>query len=106
VSFYDASIYFAAALLVASLFYIPRKIRARKRFRVGLVLFVTGWAGLLGALGFSDLPLFQSEVIAYAWVGIFSSAVVIAILFLVTAFRDWWGFNRPRRLRKRWPERL
>ena len=99
----DAVVYGCAALLLAAMFYLPRKVRGRQRLRLGGVLFVVGWAGIIMALRRSHLPVFQSERLAYAWMGLSAAAVVVAILFLVTATFDWLGPTRPRHQRRQFP---
>ena len=98
-SFYDVAQYACLALVIAAVLYFPRKIGARQRLRVGSILFVVGWAGILAGLRFSYLPVLQSEAVAYAWTGLFALAIVVATIFLVTAFFDWLGLTRPRRHR-------
>jgi NADH:ubiquinone oxidoreductase subunit H len=102
-SLYDAAVYLWVALLVAALLYVRRKVSGRQRLRLGVVLFVVGSAGILLALRLSHLPLFQSEVVAYAWIGLCAAAVVAGILFLVTATVDWLGVTRPRHERRQFP---
>ena len=97
----DVATYLAAALLIAAVFYIPKKISARQRLRVGLALFVGGWAGVFATLGLAYLIL-QSEL-AYALMGLSCLAILLSLLFLVTALFDWMGLTRPRRQRFRLP---
>lgn len=102
-SFEDAATYAGAAILVAAVIYVPKKITAWKRLRLGSILFVVGWAGILLTLGLSDLHILQSEAVAFAEMGIFSLAIVVSLLFLVTAFFDWLGMTRPARQRRKFP---
>jgi len=102
-SFADAATYAGVAISVAALFYVRRKIAAQKRLRLGSILFVVGWAGILLTLRLSDLPFLQSEVVAFTVMGIFSLAIVVSLLFLVTAFSDWLGLTRPARQRFQFP---
>jgi hypothetical protein len=99
----DAGLYLAAAILIAGIIYVPRWISARRRHRMGLVLFVAAWVGILAALSFDDLPILQSEAVAYGWMVVCGLALVIGLLFLVTAFVDWLGLTRPRRQRRQFP---
>jgi hypothetical protein len=99
----DAAVYASVATLVAATFYVRRRISGRKRLWLGVVLLVIGWAGILLGLRLSDLPIFQSEVFAYAWMGLFAAAVVLAILFIVTASFDWLGLTRPHHQRRQFP---
>jgi hypothetical protein len=84
-SLYDAAVYACVAVLAAALFYVPRKVSGRQRLRLGALLFAVGLAGILLALSLSHLPVFQSVIFAYTWMGLFAAAIVIAILFLDTA---------------------
>jgi hypothetical protein len=48
----------------------------------------------------------QSEVVAYAWMGIFAAAVVLGITLFVRAAFEWIRTHRPRRQkREKWPNR-
>ena len=100
---YDAGVYLASAILIAGVIFVPRWISARRRLGMGLVLFIAGWAGILTALRFDDSPILQSEAVAYGWMGLCALALVVALLFLVTAFFDWLGLTRPRRQRRQFP---
>ena len=102
-SLYDAGLYLATAMLIAGVIFVPRWISARRRLRLGLVLFVGAWAGILAALRFDDLTILQSEAVAYAWMSLCGVALVVGLLFLVTAFFDWLGLTRPRRQRRQFP---
>lgn len=102
-SFEDLATYAGAALLVAAIIYVPKRVSARQRLRLGAVLFVVGWAGVLLTLVFDDFPMLQSDVVAYTLMGSFAAAIVVSILFLVTAFFDWFGMTRPRRQRFQFP---
>lgn len=99
----DAGIYLATAILIAGVIFVPRWISTRRRLSLGLVLFVGAWLGILTALGFDDLPLLQSETVAYGWMALCGLALLIGLLFLVTAFFDWLGLTRPRRQRRQFP---
>lgn len=70
---------------------------------MGLVLFVAAWAGILAALRFANLPILQSEVVAYGWMGLCGLALFVGLLFLVTAFFNWLGLTRPRSQRMQFP---
>jgi hypothetical protein len=70
---------------------------------MGLVLFGAATAGILAALRFDDLPILRSEVAAYGWMALCGLALVLGLLFLVTAFFDWLGLTRPHRQRRRFP---
>ena len=71
---------------------------------LGLVLFVAAWVGILAALRFDDWSLLQSETVAYGLMALCGGlAMPIGLLFLVTAFFDWLGLNRPRRQRRQFP---
>lgn len=99
----DAGLYLAAAILIAGVIFVPRWISARRRLSMGLVLFVAAWVGILAALRFDELPVLQSEAVAYGWMTLCGLALVVGLLFLVTAFFDWMGLTRPRRQRRQFP---
>ena len=94
----DAVTYAGAALLIAAVIYVPRRISSRQRLRFGSFLFVIGWAGVILTLRLSHLPFLQSEVVAFTLMGAFALAIVVSALFLVTAFFDW--LRKPRRNRR------
>jgi hypothetical protein len=101
---YDAGVYLAAAISIAGVLFVPRWISARRRLSMGLVLFVAAWVGILAALRFDDWSLLQSETVAYGLMALCGGlAMPIGLLFLVTAFFDWLGLNRPRRQRRQFP---
>jgi hypothetical protein len=99
----DGVVYACTAVLTAAMFYVPWKISGRQRLRLGALLFVIGCAGILLALRLSHLPAFESEVVAYAWMGSCGAAVAVSIVFLVTAGADWLGLTRPRHQRRQFP---
>jgi Na+/H+ antiporter NhaD/arsenite permease-like protein len=99
----DGGLYLAAAILIAGVIFVSRRISARRRLRMGVVLFVAAWAGILAAVRFDDLPVLQSEAVAYGWMALCGVAMVVGLLFLVTAFFDWLGLTRPRRQRRQFP---
>lgn len=99
----DPGLYLATASLIAGVIFVPRWIGARRRLSIGLVLFVGAWIGILAALRFDDLPILQSEAVAYGWMALCGLALVVGLLFLVTAFFDWLGLTRPRRQRRQFP---
>ena len=102
-SFYDAGLYLATAILIAAIIFVPRWISARRRLNVGLVLFIAGWAGIFAALRFDDLPVLQSEAVAFGWMAFCGLASTVGVLFLVTAFFDWLGLTRPPHQRRQFP---
>ena len=99
----DAGLYLATAILVVGVIFVPRWISARRRLSMGLVLFIAAWGGFLAALRFDDLPVLQSEAVAYAWMTLCGLALVVGLIFLVTAFFDWLGLTRPRRQLRQFP---
>ena len=99
----DAGLYLTTAILIAGVIFVPRWIGARRRFSIGLVLFVGAWIGILAALRFDDLPILQSGAVAYGWMAFCGLALVVGLLLLVTAFFDWLGLTRPGRQRRQFP---
>jgi hypothetical protein len=99
----DAWLYLVAAIVFAGVVFVPRWIGARRRLSIGLVLFVAAWVGIVAALRFDDLPVLQSEAVAFGWMALCGVAVIVGTLFLVTAFFDWLGLTRPRRQRRQFP---
>ena len=99
----DAGLYLATAILIAGFFLVPRWISAKRRLSMGLALFASAWVGIFAALRFDDLSVLQSEAVAYGWMTLCGLAIVIGVLFLVTAFFDWLGLIRPRRQRRQFP---
>lgn len=102
-SLYDVAVWGCAALMVVAVFVVPRLISARRRLFVGALLFVAGWLGIFLGLRLQDAPLLQSQLLSYAWAGLCALALVVALLFLLTGFFDWWGPTRPQRQRWRFP---
>jgi hypothetical protein len=99
----DALVYGGTALVVVVMFYVPRLIGARRRLQLGVALFAAAWLGILSALWLSDMPLLQSEGVAFLWVGASALALIVAIPLVLTALLDWWGPRRPRRQRWQFP---
>lgn len=99
----DTATYVCAALLIAAGIYVSKKVTTRQRLRLGSILFVAGWVGTLLAVNLPDAAFLNSEVVAFAVVGTSSAAIVVSLLFLVTAFFDWLGMTRPARQRRQFP---
>ena len=99
----DVGFYLATAILIAGVIFVPRWISPRRRLNIGLVLFAAASVGILAALRFDELPLLQSQAVAYGWTTLCGLALVVGLLFLVTAFFDWLGLTRPRRQRRQFP---
>lgn len=82
---YDAAVYAAVALVIAAVLFLPKRVGLSRRFQAGGVLFIIGWAGILGGLAFGDKPFLQSEAVALAWMGGFAFLLVLSIVLLVPA---------------------
>jgi hypothetical protein len=99
----DLGIYLAVVVLVVGIVTIRRRMGARRRLRIGLVLFAAGWAGIVTALHFNQAPILKPAAIASGWAVTCGLFLVIGMLFLVTGSFDWWGPTRPHRQRFRFP---
>lgn len=96
---YDAAVYAAVALSAAAIFLVPKWVSLRRRVILGAALFVVGWAGVLGGLAMGNQPFFQSETVAFAWMGVCALLLLASVVFLVTAATD--GIRLRRGSRKR-----
>jgi hypothetical protein len=91
-------------VLIALIFYLPRRFSVRQRAIGGVVLFTIGWGGILLGLKVGNRPFLQDQVVAYAWMGSFATCALLGSICLVSAARGWLRSNRPRRRRReRWP---
>lgn len=92
-----------AAILIAALFLFPRWFSFRRRAIAGAILFPLGWLGIISGLALGDQPFMQSEAVAFAWVGICTLAIVLAITLFVPVLFEWLsGRRKPRRTTERW----
>lgn len=100
----EAGQWAGAAVLIAALFLFPRWFSFRHRAMSGATLFPLGWAGIIGGVALGDQPFMQFEAVAWFWMGISATAVVLAITLLVPVLFEWRRMARkPRRRRERWP---
>lgn len=91
-------------VLIALIFYLPRRFSLKQRTIAGLALFLVGWGGILLGLRLGNQPFLQNEVVAYAWMGSFAACTVLATICLVSAAHEWLRSVWPRRRRReRWP---
>ena len=91
-----------AAVMIAALLLFPRWFSFRQRAIAGAILFPLGGAGVLVGLALGDQPFMQSEAVAFAWVGVSTISIVLAITLLVPVFFEW---RRKRRKARRTTER-
>jgi hypothetical protein len=90
-------------VLISALLLLPRWFSFRQRALAGAILFPVGWAGVFAGVTLGNRPFMQSEVVAFAWVGISVLAVVLSITLLVPVFFEWRRKHRkPRRTTEVW----
>jgi hypothetical protein len=93
--------FLGAAVLIAALFLFPKWFSFRSRAIAGGALFPIGWAGIFSGLALGDQRFMQSEIVAWIWLGVSGSAIVLGITLLVPVFFEWRRVHHPPKRRNK-----
>jgi uncharacterized membrane protein YcjF (UPF0283 family) len=96
----EAGEWLGATAIIAALFLFPKWLSFRGRAIAGTALFLIGWTGIFSGLALGDQQFIQSEMMAWIWLGVSATAIVLGITLLMPVFFEWRRIRRRSKHRK------